>query len=149
MKAANPYLNFKGNTEEAFNFYRSVFGEEFEVLLRFRDFGDNEMGIAEKDLDKIAHVALRLGQSMLMGTDVVDSMPMTFTPGNNFYIALSPENADEADALFGKLAEGGTIEMPLQVTAWAEKYGSLVDKYGVQWMVSYEGAVRFGGAQPA
>ena len=149
MKAANPYLNFKGNTLQAFEFYRSVFGGEFEMLLRFRDFGDNQMGIAEQDLDKIAHVALRLGPSMLMGTDVVDSMPMTFTPGNNFYIALTPDTADEADALFGKLAEGGKVEMPLQATAWAEKYGSLVDKFGVQWMVSYEGAVQFGGAQPA
>ena len=146
MKAANPYLNFKGNTREAFEFYKSVFGGEFQAVLRFRDFGDNGMGVAEQDLDKIAHIALPLGpNALLMGTDVVDGMPGTFTVGTNTYIALDPDSADEADRLFDGLAAGGQVQMPLQQTEWAEKYGSLVDRFGVQWMVSYAGNVTFGG----
>ena len=145
MKAANPYLNFKGNTLEAFEFYRSVFGGEFQAVLRFRDFADNGMGVAEKDLDKIAHVALPLGSGLLMGTDVVDGMPGNFTVGTNVYIALEPDSAEEADRLFNGLGAGGQVQMPLQATEWAEKYGSLVDRFGVQWMVSYAGSVKFGG----
>jgi PhnB protein len=145
MKAANPYLNFKGNTLEAFEFYKSVFGGAFQAVLRFRDFGDNGMGVAEKDLDKIAHIALPLGSGLLMGTDVVDGMPGTFTVGTNLFIALDPDSADEAGRLFNRLADGGQVQMPLQQTEWAEKYGSLVDKFGVQWMVSYAGSVTFGG----
>jgi PhnB protein len=146
MKAANPYLNFKGNTREAFEFYKSVFGGEFQAVLRFRDFGDNGMGVAEKDLDKIAHIALPLGpNALLMGTDVVDGMPGAFTVGTNVYIALDPDSAAEADRLFNGLAAGGQVQMPLQQTEWAEKYGSLVDRFGVQWMVSFAGSVKFEG----
>ena len=145
MKAVNPYLNFKGNTEEAFGFYKSVFGGEFAGVLRFRDFGENTMGIPEHDLDKIAHIGLPLGAgAMLMGTDVVDGMPGTFTVGTNFYITLEPDTADEATALFAALSAGGSTQMPLQKTQWAELYGSCVDKFGVQWMVNYTGSVRFG-----
>jgi PhnB protein len=146
MKAANPYLNFKGNTLEAFEFYRSVFGGEFQAVVRFRDFGGNEMGIPDRDLDKIAHIALPLGHSLLMGTDVVDGMPGHFAVGTNLFIALEPDSGDEAERLFNGLAGGGQVQMPLQATEWAEKYGSLVDRFGVQWMVSYAGSARFGGA---
>jgi PhnB protein len=141
MKVANPYLNFEGYTEEAFRFYRSVFGGEFLDLRRFRDFPDNPMGIAEHELDKIAHIALSLGSNILMGTDVVESMPTRVTIGNNFYITIEPESADEADSLFNALADGGVIEMPLMRTEWAEKYGICADRYGIQWMISYGGVV--------
>ena len=146
MKAANPYLNFAGETEEAFNFYRSVFGGEFIAVLRFRDFGAEPMGIPEKDLDRIAHIALPLGpNNMLMGTDVVGDRPPVAV-GNNTYIALEAESADEADRLFDGLSAGGTIEMPLQRTQWAEKYGICQDRFGVQWMVDYTGDVDLEGA---
>lgn len=144
MKAANPYLNFNGNTEEVFNFYKSAFGGEFAALLRFGDFPDNSMGVVDGDLNKIAHVALPLGSdNMLMGTDVVDTMPKRLSIGNNFYITLTPDSAEEAETLFNILSEGGTIEMPLQKTEWAEKHGSCVDKFGVQWMIDYAGDVDF------
>ena len=147
MKSVSPYLNFKGNTEEAFTFYKSVFGGEFAAVLRFRDFGDNGMGVREADLDKIAHIALPLGpHATLMATDVVEGMPTGFTVGNNVYIHLEPETGDEADRLFGALSGGGSVEMPLQGTPWAEKYGCLTDKFGVQWMVNYAGSVVFAGA---
>jgi PhnB protein len=144
MKAANPYLNFPGNTADAFDFYKSVFGGEFLAVLRFRDFGENSMGVPETDLDKIAHIALPLGNGhVLMATDTVSSMPKALSMGNNFYITVEPDTAEEADKLFGALSAGGQVEMPLQKTEWAERYGSCVDKFGVQWMVNYTGGVQF------
>lgn len=144
MKSAQPYLNFNGNTEEAFTFYKSVFGGEFSSLTRFRDFGDNGMGVAENELDKIAHMSLPLADGIeLMGTDVTSSMPMSLTVGNNFYIMLDTESGAEAEKLFNALSDGGQVEMPLQKTEWAEKYGSLVDRFGVQWMVNHTGEVHF------
>jgi PhnB protein len=132
MKAANPYLNFDGNTEAAFNFYKSVFGGEFLAVLQFKDFGGNDMGVPASDLNKIAHIALPLGNgSMLMGTDVLKSMNMSLTVGNNFYITLEPETEQEAQSLFDALSAGGRIEMALQKTQWAQKYGSCADKFGV------------------
>jgi PhnB protein len=148
MQAANPYLYFDGNTEEAFTFYRSVFGGEFDSLVRYGTFGDNPMGVPEEELEKIAHIALPLGpHNLLMGTDIVSSMPGKLAPGNNFTIAVSPENGEEADALFDALAAGGEVEMPLQKTEWAEKHGQCTDRFGIQWMVSYAGSVVFSPGQ--
>jgi PhnB protein len=144
MKMAHPYLNFPGNTEEAFTFYRSVFGGDFVAVLRFRDFPGNDMEVPDDELDRIAHIALPLGgDTMLMGTDVVSSMPVELTVGNNFYITIEPDSAEEAERLFDALSAGGRIEMPLQQTAWAEKHGSCADRYGVQWMLDYTGSVDF------
>jgi PhnB protein len=149
MKSANPYLNLPGNTEEAFTFYKSVFGGEFTAVIRFRDFGDNTMGIAEEELDKIAHIGLPLGgANVLMGTDVVSSFPTKLNIGNNFYITIEPESAEEAHSLFSALSEGGQVEMPLQKTDWAELHGSCADRFGVQWMVDYTGDVQLFGGPP-
>src|SRR5690606_5304010 len=142
MKSVNPYLNFPGNSEEAFNYYKTVFGGEIMMIVRFRDFGDNGMGVAEEDLDKIAHIALPLGPDhVLMATDCVGSMGKNFNAGNNYYITLEADTGDEADRLFNALSDGGNVEMPLQRTEWAEKYGVCADRFGVQWMVSYTGEV--------
>lgn len=147
MLSVHPYLNFPGNTEEAFTFYRSVFGGDFTNVTRFSDFGDNRMGVAEADLDKIANIGLPLGpDTVLMATDVVEGFPQELSPGNNFYITLEPNTAGEADRLFESLSNGGRIEMPLQQTEWAEKYGTFVDRFGIQWMVNYTGSVQFPGA---
>lgn len=148
MKKANPYLNFNGNTEEAFTFYKSVFGGEFLAVFRFKDFGGNPMGAPENELNKIAHIALPLGKdNILMGTDVLESQGRSLTVGNNFYIAIEAESGEEAENLFKTLSAGGQIEMPLQKTEWAEKYGICADKFGVQWMVNYTGSVQFSGGQ--
>jgi PhnB protein len=145
MISANPYLNFKGNAEEAFTFYRQVFGGEFVSVIRFRDFPDNSMGVAEAELDKIAHIALPLGpNNLLMATDVVTSWSRPFERGNHCYISLEAESAAESDALFNALSRDGTIEMPLQETEWAERYGICIDRFGVQWMVNYTGDKQFG-----
>lgn len=147
MKSANPYLNFNGNTEEAFNFYRSVFGGEFQAVVRFRDFG-NAMPVPEHELDKIAHIALPLGKdNLLMGTDVLESQGRSLTVGNNSYISLELDSGEEAERLFDALTAGGRIEMPLQRTEWAEKFGMCADRFGVQWMFDYAGSVQFSGGQ--
>jgi PhnB protein len=145
MISVNPYLNFKGNTEEAFHFYRKVFGGEFVSLIRFRDFPDNGMGVAEAELDKIAHIALPLGpHSLIMATDVVNSWGRPSTQGNNFYINLEVESIEEGERIFNALNQGGKVEMPLQATEWAECYGICHDKFGVQWMVNFTGGKNFG-----
>lgn len=145
MRVVNPYLNFPGTTEEAFTFYKSVFGGEFTGLVRFRDFGGSHMGVADRDLDRIAHVALPIGDgNMLMGTDVIEGFGQPLTVGNNVYISVQAESAGEAQRIFGRLSEGGTAQMPLQRTEWAELYGSCADRFGVQWMVNYPGSVQFG-----
>lgn len=143
MKSVNPYLNFAGNTEEAFQFYQSVFGGQLEIL-RFRDFGENTMGIPEADLDKVAHAALPLGaDNILMGTDVLESLGQKLSVGNNTYIALETDTRVETEELFDKLTEGGAVEMPLQEVTWAECYGIVRDKFDVQWMFTYAGTKTF------
>lgn len=143
MHMAHPYLNFDGTTEEAFRYYAQVFGAEIAGIMRYRDFGDNPMGVPDDELDKVAHAALPLGKNTLMGTDVLRSDAGAFTVGTNVYISLDAESSDEADRLFEGLSAGGRVEMALQETDWAEKYGMCTDKFGVQWMVNYEGGKRF------
>ncbi len=142
MKTANPYLNFDGSTEEAFTFYRSVFGGDFLAVVRFEDLEGMEAmdQLSEVDRGKIAHISLPLGGNMLMGTDALESMGQSLKRGNDFYITLVPDTAEEAAELFDALSIGGRVEMPLQETGWAEKYGMCADKFGVQWMVNYGGS---------
>jgi PhnB protein len=137
MAAINPYLNFNGNTEEAFNFYKSVFGGEFLALMRFKDNPECEQ-MSEIDKERIMHIALPTGNgSALMATDALESMGQKLTVGNNFYIALSPESKEEAEKLFNGLSAGGKIELPLQDMFWGAYDGAFTDKFGVQWMVNY------------
>lgn len=146
MKSVNPYLNFNGNTEEAFTFYQSVFGGDFPVVVRFKDLDD--VNVPEEERDQIAHIALPLGPNhMLMGTDVLESDDRTLTIGNNFSITISAESAEEAANLFEALSDGGQVEMPLQETDWAEQFGHCVDKFGVRWMIDYTGAKEFDAQQ--
>jgi len=143
MKTANPYLNFPGNTEEAFTFYKSVFGGEFLDVIRFRDFGDNPMGVPDNELDRIAHISLPVGPgNVLMGTDVLASW-QPLNVGNNVSITLEAETDEEAATLFDGLSAGGRSKMPLQRTQWAEKYGECADQFGIQWIVMYTGNVEF------
>lgn len=141
MISVNPYLNFKGNTEQAFTFYREVFGGEFTSVIRFRDFPDNSMGVAEADLNKIAHISLPLGNNLLMANDVI-SRP--FTQGNHCYLILQADTPAEAERIFNALCQNGTVEMPLQETEWAELFGTCIDQFDVQWMMNYTGAKTFG-----
>jgi PhnB protein len=138
MATVNPYLNFKGNTEEAFEFYKSVFGGEFIALQRFRDTPEKD-NIPASEQDKIMHVALPLGQgNVLMGTDLLESQGHDLVMGNNFSLAISAESEEATNTLFASLAAGGQVTMPLQKTFWGSYFGMLTDKFGTQWMLDYD-----------
>jgi PhnB protein len=142
MKAVNPYLNFGGNCEEAFEFYKSVFGSDFLTVMRFKDVPaealDESHQLPASEAEKIMHVALSIGQgTILMGSDVPEAMGPV-TTGTNFAISLSAENEAEATALFNKLSAGGQVTMPLDKAFWGDYFGMLTDKFGVRWMVSYD-----------
>ncbi len=144
MQFMTVYLNFKGDAEEAFEFYRSVFGGEFDGVLRFRDFGEDAMGAPEADRDKIAHISLPLTNGIgLMASDVVGPDADAFNAGNNVYIYLEAESGSEAEHLFEGLSAGGSVEMPPQPTEWAEMYSVFRDRFGVGWMISFTGDVEF------
>lgn len=137
MKAVNTYLNFNGNTEEAFNFYKSVFGGEFTTLMRYRETPGSDQ-FPNAALNKIMHVALPIGGSaVLMGTDALQSMGFTLVTGNNVHIVLYAESKEEADSLFGKLSAGGKVKMPLSDQFWGDYYGDFTDKFGICWMIIF------------
>jgi len=135
MAAVNPYLNFDGNTEEAFNFYKSVFGGEFEVVSRF-DTMPEEYQPDQSEINKIMHISLPIGESILMGSD----RPKSYGPinkGDNAYVAIKAESEEEATKLFNGLSAGGVITMPLAKAFWGDFFGMFNDKFGVQWMINY------------
>ncbi|MHB8093474.1 MAG: VOC family protein [Candidatus Aminicenantales bacterium] len=138
MKKLNAYLNFAGNAEEAFSFYRSVFGGELSAVVRFKDMPMEGVKIPKEDENKIMHIALPVGNNdVLMASDTLDSLGMKLNQGNNVYLSAHAESKAEADRIFGALSAGGTIEMPLADQPWGDYYGSLKDKFGVLWMVNY------------
>ena len=138
MTKLNIYLNFAGNAEEAFAFYRSVFGGEFRSLVRFKDMPMEGMKMPKKDENKIMHVALPVGKDdVLMASDALESMGQTLHRGDNVVLSITPDSKEEADRLFKALSSGGKIEMPLADQVWGDYYGSFVDKFGVRWMVDY------------
>lgn len=141
MALFNPYLHFIGNTEEAFNFYKSVLGGEFTKLVRYKDLTPTaEYAIPETYLDKIMYIALPLGKNnMLLGSDAMLEMEgRKFTFGDNFHIAISAENKEEATYLFKGLSTDGKIEMPIADSPWGSYFGMLVDQFGVQWTVEFD-----------
>jgi PhnB protein len=135
MAAIDPYLIFDGNCEEAFNFYKSVLGVEFETISKFKDMPGDQCPAGDEN--KIMHVSLPIGNgNRLMGSDTGSGMGgVTF--GNNFSISLSTTSEDETKKLFDGLSAGGKVTMPLEPTFWAPLFGMLTDKFGVNWMVGY------------
>jgi PhnB protein len=134
----NPYFNFLGNTEEAFNFYKTVFGGDFTSLVRFKDMPMEGVQIPEADQDKLMHIALPIGDdTLLMATDALESLGQTVQPGNNLYISVHPDTKEEADRIFNALSEGAEVEMAMGDQAWGDYFGSLKDKFGIGWMVNY------------
>ena len=131
----NPYLNFDGTAEDAFNFYRSVFGGEFATVMRFSD-NPQCPEMAEGEKDKLMHIALPIdGGGMLMASDAVESMGQSLKQGNNVYISLTPETREDADRIFGGLSDGGKVEMKMSDMFWGY-FGCFTDKFGVQWMLN-------------
>ncbi|HLA97067.1 MAG TPA: VOC family protein [Anaerolineales bacterium] len=138
MIKLNTYLNFAGNAEAAFNFYKSVFGGEFTSVVRFADMPVEGLSIPKEDENKIMHIGLPVGKDdTLMASDTLESFGQKLTQGNNSYISIHPESKEEANRIFNALSAGGTIEMPMADQVWGDYYGSLRDKFGVQWMVNY------------
>lgn len=140
MARVSTYLNFGRNTEEAFNFYRSVFGTEFNgPIARFKDIPPQEgmppMPVSVMDL--VMHIELPItGGHVIMGTDAPEEMGFKVNLGNNTHINLEPDTREEAKRLFDKLSVGGNISMPLQDMFWGAYFGSFTDKYGINWMVN-------------
>jgi len=137
MLSTNFYLHFMGNTEEAMNFYKSVFGGDFESFMRYSDVpGGEKMPV--HDQMKIMHAALPIaGNQMIMATDTLVSMERNVVFGNNYHISLEAENEAEVDKIFTALSAGGTVEVPLNKTFWGAYFGMFADKFGVQWMINY------------
>ncbi len=138
MVTMNPYLNFPGNTEEAFNFYKSVFGGEFSSLIRFKDTPEAAR-IPEEEAGKIMHIALPIGNgNVLMATDALESMGHKLSIGNNHHLSINTESKEEAIKLFNALADGGTVTIPLDNMFWGAFFGMLTDQFAVQWMINYD-----------
>ena len=138
MTKLNIYLNFAGNTEDAFNFYKSVFGGKLTPIVRFKDMPMKGVNIRKEDENKVMHVGLPIGRDqMLMATDTLESLGQKLVQGNNIYISIHPKSKVEADRIFNALSRGGTIEMNIADQPWGDYFGSFKDKFGVQWMVNY------------
>lgn len=138
MALINPYIHFNGNAEEAFLFYKSVFGGEFAKIIRYKDFSSPEFPVAENDGNRIMHIALPIGKTnLLMGSDVLEIMGKVTENDNRNTISISADSREEADKLFNGLSAGGKIEMPVADGPWGSYFGMFADKFGVQWMVEF------------
>ena len=138
MALINPHINFNGNAEEAFTFYKSVFGGEFTTVMRFKDLSSDEFPIAESEANKIMHIALPIGSSALMGNDVPAHMGRTNERENRSKIVITANSKEEADKLFNGLSAGGEIEGPIGDSPWGTYFGSFRDKYGIEWMIDFD-----------
>ena len=138
MALINPYINFNGNAEEALNFYKSVFGGEFALIVRFKDMPNPEFPIAENEANKIMHIALPIGQNVLMANDVPERMGRVNENENRSKISVSAQSREEADKLFNGLSAGGSIEMPIADSPWGSYFGMFRDKYGIEWIVDFD-----------
>ena len=138
MAQINPHINFNGNAEEAFNFYKSVFGGEFAIIMRFKDVASPEFPIAENEANKIMHIALPIGNSILMANDVPESMGRTNENENRSKISVSAKSKEEAYKIFNGLTEGGQIEVPIEESPSGSHFGMFRDKYGIEWMVDFD-----------
>lgn len=138
MALIHPHINFNGNAEEAFTFYRSVFGGEFATIMRFKDMASADFQVPEHEANKIMHIALPIGPNVLMGNDVPEIMGRTNENENRSKIAISAATKEEADHLFNGLSAGGSVEMPIADSPWGSYFGMFRDKYGIEWMVDYD-----------
>ena len=138
MAVINHCIHFNGNAEEAFNFYKSVFGGEFSKIIRFKDHSSPENPVAEKEADKITHIALPIGKNILIANDVPESMGQVNENENRSKISISAESREEADKLFNALSEGGNIEGHIGKSPWGSFVGCFRDKFGIEWMVDFD-----------
>lgn len=139
MATLNTYLTFNGNCEEAFYFYKSVFGGEFTTMSRFKDMPeDPKFPLSKEDMEKVMHVSLPIGrETVLMGSDTGGEWSAHFQQGNNFSLSVDADSQANADRLFNALSQDGKVSMPMNETFWDSYFGMLTDQFGIQWMVSF------------
>lgn len=138
MPQINPHINFNGNAEEAFHFYQSVFGGEFTKIIRFKELASAEFPVPEKEANKIMHISLPVGATMLMGNDVPEMMGRVSENENRSKIVITAASREEAEHLFKGLSAGGTVEFPLNDSPWGTYFGMFRDKYGIEWMIDFD-----------
>jgi PhnB protein len=138
MATINPYINFNGNAEEAFNFYKSVFGGEFASVVRFKDIESPEFPVPQNEANKIMRIVLPIGGNTLIANDVPESMGPVNENENRSKIAVYAETKEEADKLFKGLSEGGKVEMPMAESPWGTYFAMFRDKYGIEWTVEFD-----------
>ncbi len=138
MALINPHINFNGNAQEAFNFYKSVFGGEFAKIIRFKDISSPEFPVAENDANKLMHIALPIGKNVLIGNDIPEFMGKVNENENRSKISISAENREEADKLFKGLSEGGSVEVPIEESPGSSYFGMFRDKFGIEWIVDFD-----------
>ena len=139
MAVINPHINFNGNAEEAFTFYKSVFGGDFAKIIRFKELASADFPISQNEENKIMHIALPIGKcNMLMGNDVPEIMGKTNENENRSKIVVDAESKEEADKIFNGLSAGGSVEMPIGDSPWGSYFAMFRDKYGIEWMVEFE-----------
>lgn len=144
MATINPYINFNGNAEEAFTFYKSVFGGEFASITRFKDLASAEFPVAEKEANKIMRIVFPIGKNVLIANDVPEFMGRVNENENRSKIAITAESREEADKLFNGLSQGGTVEMPLADSPWGTYFAMFRDKFGIEWTVEFDSKVQKG-----
>ncbi len=138
MALINPHINFNGNAEEAFTFYKSVFGGEFSKIIRFKDLASADFPVAEHEENKVMHIALPVGKNALMANDVPEIMGLTNENENRSKIMINAESREEADKIFNGLSAGGQVEGPIGDSPWGTYFGCFRDKYGIEWMVEFD-----------
>lgn len=138
MPTINPYINFNGNAEEAFNFYKSVFGGEFTSIVRFKDLAGPDFPVPEDEGDKIMRIVLPIGANTLIANDVPATLGPVSENENRSKISVSTASRDEAEKLFAGLTVDGTIEMPMNDSPWGTYFGMFRDKYGIEWTIEFD-----------
>jgi PhnB protein len=138
MAQINPHINFNGNAEEAFTFYKSVFGGEFGKIIRFKELSGPEFPVPEKEAEKIMHIELPVGNNILIANDVPEALGPTNENENRSKISVQAESKAEADKIFKSLSAGGNVEMPISDTPWGTYFAMFRDKYGIEWIVEFD-----------
>jgi PhnB protein len=138
MAQINPHINFNGNAEEAFNFYKSIFGGDFAKVTRLKEISSPDFPVPESDAEKILHISLPIGKNKLIGNDVPSFLGSVNENENRSKISISAESREEADKLFHGLSNGGSVEMPMEDSPWGVYFGMFRDKYGIEWIIEFE-----------
>lgn len=138
MATINPYINFNGNAEEAFDFYKSVFGGEFTSVVRFKDLAGPDFLVPESEADKLMRIVLPIGPNVLISNDVPAAMGPVNENENRSKIAVSTETREEAERIFAGLSVGGTVEMPMDESPWGTYFAMFRDKFGIEWTVEFD-----------